>query len=349
MTTVVYHGNLPTPPPVPSIRFLSSYETRPALLVERLRGADQLVILDPISFPYEFMTDEHRDIPIVVQLPPEPEDDVLSLVLGEQLFSHLTPFDSMVLDRVTRHDFYRKRYRIGSTRVLSTLSPALLTELASRPSVTAAASAHLRGLGRDPSAWNLPSKLNKATYRLQSGVINSILRERPDLTAPRREVKALLAGRVSSGVLSMLPEGLVSAASVLDLDSEAVAARTVDWPDFGIAAIGPQLKLPFPPQQFDLVFLPWLYSGVKLDQWAQLTSEIVRVSRPGGLIVILDRFVPRLREAPVIAMNDLLGHLAEDAPMNLTIRDLYSLTYPYDSGPSDAALVLAPLGTFKRL
>jgi hypothetical protein len=348
MTTVVYHGNQSRPTPVPDVRFISSKETWPALMVERLAEAEQLVILEPMSFPYELMTEEDRDLPIVVQLPRKPDDEVLSLVLGGPLLSQLTPFDAIVLDYPSRHDFYWKHYRIGWTQTILRSSPGLLGELISRPDLSSMASHHLRELGHDPTAWCLPSRENKAKHRVQAKLLNEILSERVNLIAPQRDVRVLLAGRVSSRVLAMLPRSLASSVSVLDLGTEAVESRAIDWPHVEAMRLGPKMRFPFPRQRFDLVVLPWLYSDLPLEQWTPVTSEVVRVSRPGGLIVVIDRFVPRNPGVPVVAFDDLRHHLTEEALISLSIRDLCSMTYKRDSGPSDAALVLARLGSLER-
>jgi hypothetical protein len=337
MKSVVYYGNLPPPPPVVNARLLSSNDNRKGIIAEHLADAEQLVILDPMSFPYELMDDEHRNIPVVVKIPAEPDDEIVSLVLGEPLLSDLTPFDTIILDDFARHDFYRMQYRVASTQVISRWARGGLGEFVSRPDLSETTSAFLLELGHDPIGWNIPSRENKAKHRLQTKVLHEILSERRDFIAPQN---VLLVGKVSPRLLRSLPESIVSVASILDLGTEAIGARAVEWPSLEARTLGPKLRFPPPQRPFDLVALPWVYSSLECQKWEFLTSELVRVSRPGGLIVIVDRFVPRQPDLPVIAANELLNHLADETHFSFRLRDLRSMTYSHDQGPSDAVLIL---------
>jgi hypothetical protein len=334
MSTVLYHGNLPPPPPVAGARYLSSSENREAILQEHLADTDQLVILDPMSFPYELMVDEHRNIPLVVKIPAEVDNEAVSLVLGDPMLSHLTPFDTIILDDVTRHDFFRMQYGIASTQVISA-SHGHLDEFVSRPALSTDASAYLLELGHDPIGWTIPSRANKAKHRLQTRVFHEIFSERRDFVEP---ANVLLAGRVSPRLLRSLPQSIASAASVFDFGTEAVGFRSADWPSLEARTLGPKLRFPSPKQPFDFIALPWVYSSLERQKWGLLTSEVVRVARPDGLIAIIDRFVPRPPGLPVVAVHELLTHLTDETPFSP--RDVRSMTYAHESGPSDAVLIL---------
>jgi hypothetical protein len=68
-------------------------------LLRRLDRAGGLVVLDAMSFPWESLRDQDRDLPITVVLPTQLDATALDEVLGTPLARHLTPFDRLVDDR----------------------------------------------------------------------------------------------------------------------------------------------------------------------------------------------------------------------------------------------------------
>ena len=69
-------------------------------------------------------------------------------------------------------------------------------------------------------------------------------------------------------------------------------------------------KLGFPDESFDAVYLPLILTVV--EDGARVFAEAARVARPGGRIVVADRFWPegRYRSAVVRAASWVLGHFA---------------------------------------
>lgn len=65
-------------------------------LLLMLANASELVVLDPLSFPWELLRRTDWDIPFVVALPGDLDSDRISLVLGAPMLSHLTPFDALI-------------------------------------------------------------------------------------------------------------------------------------------------------------------------------------------------------------------------------------------------------------
>ena len=63
------------------------------LLIE---NASELVVLDPLSFPWETLRPADWDIPFVVALPSNLDANDISLVFGASMLSHLTPFDVLI-------------------------------------------------------------------------------------------------------------------------------------------------------------------------------------------------------------------------------------------------------------
>lgn len=71
---------------------------RPELLL-LIENASELIVLDPLSFPWEMLRPTDWDIPFVIALPSNLDAHDISLILGASMLSHLTPFDVLIEHR----------------------------------------------------------------------------------------------------------------------------------------------------------------------------------------------------------------------------------------------------------
>ena len=78
-------------------------------LLQVMARASELVVLDPLSFPWEMLGPDDGDVPLVVALPPELSGEEIELLLGPVLAS-LTPFDRLVEHRVEVRDHLGRRW-----------------------------------------------------------------------------------------------------------------------------------------------------------------------------------------------------------------------------------------------
>jgi hypothetical protein len=75
---------------------LDGWNTSDDDLIAGLEHAVQLVVLDPLSFPWRTLAGPRRDIPLVVRMPEEIASDDLVALLGQPMLQHLTPYDRLV-------------------------------------------------------------------------------------------------------------------------------------------------------------------------------------------------------------------------------------------------------------
>jgi FkbM family methyltransferase len=68
-------------------------------LFSAMAQASELLILDPLSFPWDGLRDSDRDIPLVVLLPQDVDLETIELTLGRSLLDHVTPFDRLLESR----------------------------------------------------------------------------------------------------------------------------------------------------------------------------------------------------------------------------------------------------------
>ena len=68
-------------------------------LLSAMAQASELLILDPLSFPWDGLRDADRDVPLVVLLPQDVDLETIELTLGSSLLDHVTPFDRLLESR----------------------------------------------------------------------------------------------------------------------------------------------------------------------------------------------------------------------------------------------------------
>lgn len=77
---------------------MDGWSTSHAGLARALDGARQLVLVDPLSFPWEVLRAPQRDIPVVLVAPTDVDELTLRRLLGAPLLDRLTPWDRVVAD-----------------------------------------------------------------------------------------------------------------------------------------------------------------------------------------------------------------------------------------------------------
>ncbi len=97
--------------PIPG---LDGWNTDRSALANSLSVASELLILDPLSFPWESLRDADRDIPLVVLLPPELEAGLLEPALRRSLAAFLTPFDLLIESRGEVVELLTRRWGLAA-------------------------------------------------------------------------------------------------------------------------------------------------------------------------------------------------------------------------------------------
>src|SRR5918998_716585 len=76
---------------------LSDWDVLPAQLSSALEPASVLVVLDMLSFPFESLTGDLVDVPLILLPPPGSDADFLAPVFGKAAFSRLGFFDRVAV------------------------------------------------------------------------------------------------------------------------------------------------------------------------------------------------------------------------------------------------------------
>ncbi len=91
---IVYAGRLRPAPEIRDAVVLSEWDVLPADLHPLLAAAESLVVLDPLSFPFEHLRPDDIDIPMAVSLPGDDRESIEAL-LGEICLTRIGPWDAV--------------------------------------------------------------------------------------------------------------------------------------------------------------------------------------------------------------------------------------------------------------
>src|SRR5215218_1488847 len=89
---------------------LSDWEVLPTQLVSALEPASILVVLDMFSFPFESLTGDLVDVPLILLLPTGFDANFLATVFGKAAFSRLGFFDRVAVADDDLWAELRRRY-----------------------------------------------------------------------------------------------------------------------------------------------------------------------------------------------------------------------------------------------
>ncbi len=104
------------------------------------------------------------------------------------------------------------------------------------------------------------------------------------------ETKLLDIG-IGTGSLASLFEKRVAAVTGIDVSEQMLVRCAASHPDFRLKE-GSFTEIPFPDATFDIVVSSFTFHEVEPDHRVAACSEVARVVRPGGQLVILDIMFP---------------------------------------------------------
>lgn len=271
---------------------LDDWEVLPARLAA-VEGASGLVVLDPLSFPFETLTGVLRDVPLIVFLPEGEDADFLAAVFGEPVFGRLDFFDRVATADAALWEDLRLRYRLAGGQLvrLGGTGPEEVAE-----EIAGLLRAEVHGDGMDPTGGTRPG--GRRTAR---GAFPGKVAHRAQLAALEPQFAAAHGGRAEDVPFRVLEVGAgegrrrasFDAAEYhgLDEDEDAVLAARSEWPEVPFGHLGPDLLFPHEDETFDLVFSVGLLGRHPDPEKRCLLSEMWRVARPGGRLLFLEDFV----------------------------------------------------------
>ena len=338
---------------------LGDWDVLPARLAA-VEGASDLVVLDPLSFPFEALTGVLRDVPQVVVLPEGHDADFLAAVFGEPVFRRLGFFDRVATGDMVVWEDLRRRYRLAGGQLVRLES--------ARPESAAGEMADLlraeaRGDESDPAAdGTLPG-----VRRAARGAHPDKVAHRAQRAALEPQFAAAHGGRAEDVPFRVLEVGAGEgrwAASFdpagseyhgLDEDEGAVLAARSEWPGVPFGHLGPDLIFPHKDETFDLVFCVGGLGRHPDSEKGRLLSEMWRVARPGGRMIFLEDFVateegtkrgPRPEHG--LSVHGFVELLLVATDWQVVMEHVESLRYPDEAMTRGGLIAVSRLGVPRR-
>jgi SAM-dependent methyltransferase len=339
---------------------LDDWEVLPANLVA-VEGASELVVLDPLSFPFENLTGALRDVPLIVVLPEGRDADFLAAVFGGPVFERMDFFDRVATADAAVWEDLRRRYRLAGGQLVrlggtepgkaaEEIAALLRGEVEEEEGADPAADGTRPGVRRTRSGA-YPAK---AAHRAQRAVLE------PQFAAAHGERAEDVPFRVLEvGAGEGRRAGSFDPARAeyhgLDEDEGAVLAARAEWPEAAFGHLGPDLLFPHKDETFDLVFAVGLLGRHPDPEKRRLFSEMRRVTRPGGRLLFLEDFVTteentksgsrREHSLSVLAFVELLL-VATD--WQVVMEHVESLRYPDEALTRGGLIAVSRLGVPRR-
>lgn len=333
---VIYAGRFADEVPATKLpencQVLGDRDVRPFQLAEALDGATALVVLDLFSFPFESMTGERRDVPLIAVLPPGFDAAFLDTVFGRPVLANIGPFDRVATADPNTWEDLRREYRWTDGQRID-LDGADLVE-------TARICAGLAG----EAAGFTP---DKAVYRVQARAL------RPQFAAAR----GVRAGDVPFDVLEV---GIESARWASDLDPAAtrfaglglardrIKTLYAGSPGARLDLVGAGFAFPYEDEGFDLAFGVSVLHHQPQNSRRAIVSEMWRVARPGGRLVFLEDFVAGEGvdgPAHVVSVQGFVELVLEATAGRVVLEHFEALRYPRDPFFRGGLLALSKVGT----
>lgn len=271
-TPVVYTGALPLEPSaLPSQVVVLG---RHGALAPALDAAAGLVVLDALSFPFAALRPGDRDLPMVLRLPDELDAAGIERRLGPQL-ADIGPDDRLAASDTASWADLRLRYGWSQTQRLPGGDGL--------ESVVRAAVDEL-GQGAADVRWA------KSAHRRRARAVRDQLDAALTVQPVTRPLSVLAVAPAVQRWVGLFLSRQVDVAAV-ESEPERLADARAGYPELAVDALESHLRLPFPPDRFDVALCADLAHRRPAHEQRRLVSEVWRAVRPGGRIVFVEDLV----------------------------------------------------------
>jgi len=354
---------------------LGDWDVLPASLTAVTERVSTLVVLDPLSFPFEVLTGIQREVPLILLLPPDFDAGLLVVLFGKVILARLDFFDRVATLDPGTWERLRDRYHWAASQriVLDGAEPegaartihALLKGEREAPDFSGGdghyEAARYWSERGDALAGSAPHRaicsvhhgpeFNKAIHRTQRAAIE------PQFAAARGsraedvpfDVLEVGAG-IGRWVASFDPS--MTRFSGVDVSEGMVAVARANFPEARFDTLGEDLSLPYEDESFDLVFTVTVMHHNPVEARRKLVSEMWRVARPGGRLLFLEDFVTggwtETSTVYPMPVNGFVELLLEATNAQVTLEHVESVKYPHDDRTRGGVLALSRLGVPKR-
>lgn len=317
----------------------------PYTLRTAMESAGELVILDPVSFPYESLEDSHWDVPISVAMPELPRD-VLEPLIGPVLLDRLTFYDQVM---ATADQWaWLKGYRLSSCQWIPAdrAHPGDMVERIVRYRTAWDELDHLTSGPEKLTFWGVRSVAAKRAHRRVAAALDRAIRDAASQRPGGMAMHLMVIG-AGPGRWMSLAESITPRVTYYESSTAMIRQARLDRPASRVRRLTPQLRVDADLESVDAIVLAFELSARPLGQRVRLMRECWSKLRIGGSLIILDDLGGRGGES--YTTGELELEAIEATGGSATIEDVWALSIGFDE-PSTTALVrLTRLGPSERL
>lgn len=331
-------------PPVDSQLLLDEWNVLPGALNDACAEVSGVVVLDPLSFPFEDMPRHAWHQPITIAWPRGLDVDTAFTLLDEVILRKLTFFDRLIVESDSVWNQLRRtlglaesqRIRPHSRSVADVIAAAVashrMAEFADRELST-------RGLDSlDP--WTVRSCRNKGIHQIEDEALRSELQR---LDSQRLIDGQLSVAHVGLGVGRLKGAFGQSGYSGFVHGAGVHQQTTSNFPDSEIFELGPGPTVTSRPERFDVVAITRTLSSLGAQQRLNLIRSAGQSLRVGGHLLLLESFVPRGGRR-WMGVDELVTGLLTATGHGVVLDDVKTLSAPTSSIVDRALIVLSKIG-----
>jgi SAM-dependent methyltransferase len=349
---------------------LSDWDVLPAQLASALEPASILVVLDMFSFPFESLTGDLVDVPLILLLPTGLDADFLATVFGKAAFSRLGFFDRVAVadgdlwaELRRRYDFAQgQRVEVEDARpehAAVEIGDVLEAEAALHASFGDdhyEANKYWSERG-DALAGNAPHraicsvkhspKFNKAIHRVQEKALSPQFAAARGTQAEEVPFDVLEIG-AGVGRWAATFDPARTRFTGVDISEGMVEAARENFPLCRFDLLDEEPVFPYGDESFDLSFSVTVMHHNPTPTKRALISEMWRVTRPGGRLMFLEDFVSggwstRSTVYPM-SVNEFVGLLVDATAGQVVLEHVESIRYGHDDFTRGGLLSVSKLG-----
>lgn len=308
---------------------LGDWDVLPARLADTAKNATVLVVLDLLSFPFESLSGQALNVPLVLVLP-EGDTGFFSTVF-ETVFGDLGFYDRVATGDTAVWEALRREYHWAADQrvVVGGADPA---------SVAAEVMRHVSGED---------ARAEKAAQRAREAALRPRFAAAGDADPEENPTDVLQVG-AGDGRWAGVFNPANARFSGVDESRDAVALARRNFPESRFEKLD-GLSLPHEDEDFDLVFSAGVLGQHPVPEKRALISEMWRVARPGGRLLFLEDFVSGEESAPhTVSINAFRTLLMEATAGQVVLEHAESVRYPGEDVVRGGVLGLSRLGVPRR-
>jgi SAM-dependent methyltransferase len=317
-----------------------------------LADAVVLVVLDPFRFPFDSLREADWEIPVVASLPQDRPAATLLETLDEPLLSRLTFFDRVATEDDDLWGHLRERLGWGEWQRIDSSSPAeIVRAVATFHSLDALEQDHHGESALNPvSHWRrrgeefadgLPHRVaessqrtlreGKAVHLSQARALRPLLGAAHELIGREGRLRMLEVG-AGVGQRASLLRARETEFTGLDPNSACVRVARHNFPECEFLQAEDLAELPLPDEQFELVLSVTALQRSPQPVKHPIVSEMWRVLRRGGWLVLLEELVQGGAGGPSSSLRaeDLEKLIVEGSGGGAVLEHFEAVRYPQD-------------------